>query len=43
MTLSARMTENPMVGIRHTPDIGQLAPNWKEHVSSGAVPSTIGH
>ena len=43
VTLSARMTENPMVSIRRTPDSGQLPPNWKEHVSAGTVPSTIGH
>ena len=44
-TLSAGMTENPMVRVRprHTPDSGQLLPNQKEHVSPGAVPSTIGH
>ena len=41
----AGMTENPMVRVRprHTPDSGQLPPNWKEHVSAGAVPSIIGH
>ena len=43
VTLSAGMTENPMVRIRPTPDRGQLPPNQKEHVSAGAVPSTIGH
>ena len=43
VTLSARMTENPMVRIRHTPDSGPLPPNWKEHVSAGTDPSMIGH
>ena len=45
VTLSAGMTENPMVRVRlrYTPDSGQLPPNWKEHVSAGVVPSIIGH
>ena len=45
VTLSVGMTENPMARVRprHTPDSGQLSPNWKEHVSAGAVPSIIGH
>ena len=44
-TLSVGMTENPMFRVRprHTPDSGPLPPNQKEHVSAGAVPSTIGH
>ena len=44
-TLSAGMTGNPMVRVRprHTPDSGQLLPDWKEHVSTGVVPSIIGH
>ena len=45
MTLSVGMTENPMTRVRprHTPDSGQLPPDQKEHVSTGAVPSIIGH
>ena len=42
MTLRARMTENPMVRVRHTPDGGQLPPEQKEHVSAHEVPSIIG-
>ena len=36
VTLSAGMTENPMVMIRPTPDSGLLPPGWKEHVSGNA-------
>ena len=43
VTLSVRMTENPMVMVRHPPDGGQLPPYWKEHISACAVPSIIGH
>ena len=44
-TLSAGMTENPMVRVRprYTPESGPLPPNWKEHVSACVVPSIIGH
>ena len=43
VTLSAKTTENPVVRVRHSADVGQLPPNWKEHVSAGVVPSMIGH
>ena len=43
VTLSVGMTENPMIKIRPTPDSRRLPPIWKDHVSAGAVPSTIGH
>ena len=43
VTLSAGMTENPMVSKRHTPDSGPLPSGQKEHISAGADPSMIGH
>ena len=43
VTLSAGMTENPMVRIRPTPDSGPLPPGQKEHVSTSADPSMIEH
>ena len=43
ITLSAGMTENPMVRIRPIPDSGPLPPGQKEHVSASADPSMIEH
>ena len=43
VTLSAGMTENPMVRIGPTPDSGPLPPNQKEHVSARTDPSMIEH
>ena len=43
VTLSAGMTENPMVRIRPTPDSGLLPPGQKEHVSVNADTSMIEH
>ena len=43
VTLSAGMTENPMVMIRPTPNSGLLTPGQKEHVSANAYPSMIEH
>ena len=43
VTLSAGMTENPMVRMRPTPDSGLLPPGQKEHTSVSPDPSVIGH
>ena len=43
VSLSAGMTENPMVRIRPIPDSGLLLPGQKEHVSVRADPSMIEH